>query len=153
MHKVNIVSEKEARSEKEITTYLDSLPKRTRADMETLHNHIMALMPECELWFLDGKDGTGKIVSNPSIGYGIQKLTYANGRTKDFYQIGISANTSGISVYIMGLTDKTYLPNHYAQDLQKASVTSYCIKFKKLLDLDFNTLERAITDGIKQTSD
>jgi hypothetical protein len=138
--------------ENEITAYLESLPKRKRTEMETLHNRISELLPECELWFLDGKDGNGKLVSNPSIGYGTQTLTYANGKTKKFYQIGISANASGISVYIMGLTNKTYLLNKYSQDLPKASVTGYCIKFKTLMDIDFATLERAVLDGVKQTN-
>jgi hypothetical protein len=138
--------------ENEITAYLESLPERKRTEMETLHNRIRELLPKCELSFLDGKDGNGKVVSNPSIGYGTQTLTYANGKTKKFYQIGISANASGISIYIMGLTDKTYLINKYSQDLPKATVTGYCIKFKTLLDIDFATLERAVLDGVKETS-
>jgi hypothetical protein len=138
--------------ENEITAYLERLLKRKRIEMETLHNRIRELLPACELWFLDGKDGNGKVVSNPSIGYGTQTLTYANGKSKKFYQIGISAKASGISVYIMGLTDKTYLLNKYSQDLPKASVTGYSIKFKTLMDIDFVTLERAVLDGVKQTS-
>jgi hypothetical protein len=58
------------------------------------------MMPVCKLWFLNGKDEKGKVVSNPNIGYGSQTLKYADGKTKEFYQIGISANTTGISVYI-----------------------------------------------------
>ena len=64
-----------------------------------LHQMISALIPTGKLWFLDGKDETGKTVSNPNIGYGSQAIKYANGTTKEFYQIGISANTTGISVY------------------------------------------------------
>ena len=30
------------------------------------------------------------------------------GKTREFYQIGLSANTTGISVYIMGIKDKKY---------------------------------------------
>lgn len=57
-----------------------------------LHQRILQLRKNCELWFIDGKDENGKIVSNPSIGYGIHKWKYADGSIKDFYQIGISAN-------------------------------------------------------------
>ncbi len=64
-------------------------------------------------WFLDEKDKTGKTVTNPSIGYGSQLVSYADASTPEFYQIGISANTTGISVYIMGLGDKTYLTDSY----------------------------------------
>lgn len=108
-------------------------------------------MPKCKLWFLDGKDAKGKVVTNPNIGYGIQTIKYADGKTKDFYQIGISANTTGISVYIMGLEDKKHLPETYGKTIGKASVTGYCIKFKTLKDIYIDILEVAIRDGVEQT--
>ena len=63
---------------------------------------MLKLMPKARLWFLDGKDEKGKEVSNPNIGYGVRTIQYADGKTKEFYQIGVSGNTTGISVYIMG---------------------------------------------------
>jgi hypothetical protein len=89
-------------------------------------------MPGCKLWFLDGKNDEGRIVSNPSIGYGLRTLEYANGNTREFYQMGLSANTTGISIYIMGIEDNKYLARTYGKELGKASVTGYCIKFKNL---------------------
>lgn len=136
----------------EISSYLLSLSDPKRAEMETLHNHIQKLLPKAKLWFLDGKDEKGKVVSNPNIGYGSQTMKYADGTTKEFYQIGISSNTSGISVYIMGLEDKKYLIQTYGDSIGKATVTGYCIKFKKLNDIDLDILEKAILDGVKQTS-
>jgi hypothetical protein len=108
-------------------------------------------MPACQLWFLDGKDDKGKTVSNPNIGYGSYSIKYANGTTREFYQIGLSANTSGISVYIMGIEDKTYLARTYGKNLGKASVTGYCIKFKTINDLNINILQAAIRDGVEIT--
>jgi hypothetical protein len=108
-------------------------------------------MPKCKLWFLDGRDDAGKIVCNPNIGYGLQIITYADGRTKDFYQIGMSANTTGISIYVLGLEDKKYLANTYGNRLGKASVTGYCIKFKKLKDINVDVLVEAIRYGVEQT--
>ena len=136
----------------DISSYLLSLPEPKRAEMESLHKHIQKLLPKAKLWFLDGKDEKGKVVSNPNIGYGSQTMKYADGSTKEFYQIGISANTSGISVYIMGLEDKKYLIQTYGDSIGKAAVTGYCIKFKKLKDINLDILERAILDGVKQTS-
>jgi len=112
---------------------------------------ILKTMPGCKLWFLDGKDSTGKIVSNPNIGYGLQTMTYADGTAKEFYQIGLSTNTTGISVYIMGLKDKTYLPRTYGKKLGQASVTGYCIKFKTLKDIHVDALEAAILSWVKAT--
>jgi hypothetical protein len=136
----------------QISDYLASQPERKRADMQTLHQMILKLMPECRLWFLDGTDETGKTVSNPNIGYGLRTITYADGRTREFYQIGLSANTSGISVYIMGLDDRTYLARTYGTELGKASVTGYCIKFSTLGNTNIAVLEAAIRDGVALTS-
>jgi hypothetical protein len=136
----------------QITAYLASQPDRKRADLQTLHALMQRLMPGTRLWFLDGKDPDGKTVSNPNIGYGFLTKAYADGRTKEFYQIGLSANTAGISVYIMGLDDRTYLPKTWSAKLGKATVTGYCIRFRSLRDIDLAVLGAAIKDGIAQTS-
>ena len=136
----------------QITEYIATQPEPKRREMLELHDIILALMPTCKLWFLDGKDEKGKAVSNPNIGYGSQAIKYANGKTKEFYQIGISANTTGISVYIMGIDDKKYLSQTFGQQLGKASVTGYCIKFKMLADVNVGVLKTAIQYGIRQTT-
>lgn len=134
--------------EEQIKKYIDSLPEPKRSDIDVLHKHILQFLPKNKLWFLDGKDDKGKIVSNPNIGYGLQTIKYADGKTKEFYQIGISANTTGISVYILGIKDKNYLTQTFGKELGKASVTGYCIKFKTLKDINIEILESAIRYGI-----
>jgi hypothetical protein len=138
--------------QKQIKEYIATQPEPKGSEMQQLHHIILALMPTCKLWFLDGKNEKGKTVSNPNIGYGSQTIKYANGKTKEFYQIGISANTTGISVYIMGVNDKKYLTQTFGQELGKASVTGYCIKFKTLTDIKIDVLKAAIQYGIEQTS-
>ncbi|MFM7021399.1 MAG: DUF1801 domain-containing protein [Flavobacteriales bacterium] len=101
--------------QEQIKAYIISQPEPKCSDMQTLNNLILKLMPACKLWFLDGKDEKGKVVSNPNIGYGSQSIKYADGTSREFYQIGLSANTTGISVYIMGIKDKTYLADTYAK--------------------------------------
>jgi hypothetical protein len=135
-----------------IKKYIHSQPESKRDDVEALHQRILHAMPKCKLWFLDGKDENGKVVANPQIGYGLQSIKYADGKTKEFYQIGISSNTTGISVYVMGIADKKYLPETYGKTIGKASVTGYCIKFKALRDINIDTLEVAIRDGVEQTT-
>ena len=128
----------------QIKAYIDAQAEPKRSDMQALHQLIMNLMPGCKLWFLDGRDSDGKIVSNPNIGYGSQVIRYADGKTRDFYQIGLSANKTAISVYIIGIKDKTYLANTFGKDLGKASVTGYCIKFKSIKDINLDILKDAI---------
>jgi hypothetical protein len=133
--------------QEQIKKYITSQPEQKRADMQALHRAILKAMPGCRLWFFDGKNSENKTVSNPNIGYGFQTITYADGKTREFYQIGISANTTGISVYILGMKDKKYLARTYGKKLGKASVSGYCIKFKMLKDVNIEILEAAIRDG------
>ena len=135
----------------QIQKYITSQPEPKRSDMQELHRIILEVMPACKLWFLDGKDSENKTVSNPNIGYGLHTMKYADGTTREFYQIGLSANKTGISVYIVGIKDKKYLAQTYGEKLGKASVTGYCIKFKALKNINIDILEAAIRDGVALT--
>ena len=134
--------------QKEIDDYIAGQPGPKRDDLRELHQRILQISPDCRLWFLDGRNEEGKIVSNPNIGYGFQTMKYADGTSRDFYQIGLSANTSGISAYVIGLEDKKYLAETYGAKLGKATVTGYCIRFKRLKDIDVDVLEEAIRFGL-----
>lgn len=134
--------------QEQINEYITSHEEPKRSDLENLHQIILELMPKCKLWFLDGKNDENKAVSNPNIGYGLHIMKYADGKTRDFYKIGMSANTSGISVYIMGIEDKKYLVNSFGEKIGKASMTSYCIKFKILDDINIEVLKEAIQSAL-----
>ncbi len=138
--------------QKQVAAYITSQPEPKLTEMQELHQLILQVLPKCKLWFLDGKDDKGKIVSNPNIGYGSYTIKYADGSTREFYQIGLSANTAGISVYIMGIKDKKYLPDTYGKKLGKATVTGYCIKFKTVKDINGNMLQEAILYGVNATN-
>ncbi len=137
--------------QEQITEYIASQPEQKSSDMQELHRVIQEVMPGTQLWFLDGRNSGNKTVSNPNIGYGLRTIAYADGTTKDFYQIGMSANTTGISVYILGIADKNHLPQTYGGKLGKASITGYCIKFRKLKDIDLEVLKAAILDGLEKS--
>jgi hypothetical protein len=137
----------------QINEYIASQPEPKHTDMQELHAFILQVLPGCKLWFLDGKNSENKTVSNPNIGYGAYTIKYADGKTREFYQIGMSANTTGISVYVLGIEDKTYLAQEYGKQIGKASVTGYCIKFKSLKDINMDILEAAIRYGVKATSE
>jgi len=135
----------------QIKNHIAAQPEPKRSDMQKLHGIVRGIMPGCRLWFLDGRDESGRTVSNPSIGYGVQTMKYADGKTREFYQIGISANTTGISVYIMGMNDRKFLAETYGKKLGKASVTGYCIKFRTLENIDVDVLADAMRYGVEQT--
>ena len=137
--------------QEQIKDYIANQPEPKRSDMQALHDMTVRVSPECKLWFLDGKNDEGKIVSNPNIGYGSRDHKYADGTISEFYQIGLSANKTGISVYILGIEDKKYLAEAFGKDLGKASVTGYCIRFKTLKDINTDVLEAAIRFGFEET--
>lgn len=133
--------------------YITSQPEPKRSDMQILHRRILQILPGCKLWFEDGRNTEGRIVSNPNVGYGSYTIKYANGTTREFFQVGMSANTTGISIYILGIEDKKYLPQTYGKEIGKASVTGYCIKFNNLKDINIDILEAAIRDGVEITNE
>jgi hypothetical protein len=137
----------------QIKKYIARQPEPKRSDLQRLHRLTMQVSPQCKLWFADGKDSKNKTVSNPTIGYGLHKIEYADGKRREVFRIGVSGNKTGISVYILGLEDKKYLAKTYGKKIGKASVTGYCIRFKTLNDINIDTLEAAIRYGLAAEND
>lgn len=135
--------------QEQIEKYISSQPEPKRSNMQDLHLLMLKVLPGGKLWFDNGKNAENKTVSNPTIGYGSHTIKYADGKTRDFFQIGLSANKTGISVYILGIKDRTYLAKTYGKKLGKASVTGYCIRFKTLKDINIDILEAAIRYGVE----
>jgi len=136
---------------KQINSYIGSLDSNISIDIKFIHEWLLKTYPNFQIWFLDGKNEHGKVIANPNIGYGQSAIHYADGSTKEFYRIGLSANKTGISVYIMGLPDKYYLIDNFSSRLGKAKITSYCIKFKSLKDISVPVLLEAIQFGFSQS--
>lgn len=134
--------------QEQIKKYIASQPEPKRSDMQELHRITLQVLPDCKLWFHDGKNSKNKTISNPTIGYGIHTIKYASGKTREFFQIGMSANKIGISVYLLGIKDRTYLARTYGKKLGKASVSGYCIRFKTLRDINTGILEAAMRYGV-----
>ena len=107
-----------------VEAYLAGLPEPKQAEVRQLHALIRAEFPDRRLWFSDGTNADGKVVANPNIGYGAYLITYANGSSREFYRVGLSANSGGISVYVLGLEDRTYLARTYGAVIGKARLRS-----------------------------
>ncbi|HQW36494.1 MAG TPA: DUF1801 domain-containing protein [Thermoflexales bacterium] len=136
-------------TQEQIEKYIASQPEPKQSDMQELHRLILQVLPKSKLWFTDGKNSEGKTIANPGIGYGLYTIKYADGTTREFYQIGLSANKTGISVYVMDIKDKTYLAKTYGEKLGKASVSGYCIRFKTIKDINLDALQAAIRYGVE----
>jgi len=135
--------------QKQVKDFIASQPGPKRSDVQVLHDIILRLNPRCKLWFVDGKNAEGKVVSNPDIGYGSRDHKYADGTVGEFFKIGLSPHKTGISVYILGIEDKKFLAETFGKEIGKASVTGYCIRLKKLEDINLDVLEAAIRFGFE----
>jgi hypothetical protein len=49
---------------------------------------------------------------------------------------------------VLGLDDKTYLARTYGGSIGKASITGYCIKFRRLAVINVDVLQAAIHYGM-----
>src|SRR5690348_11913903 len=132
----------------QVEAYLASQPEPKQADLRRLHAHILAGFPGCRLWFTDGTNADGRVVANPNIGYGACTITYAEGSSRGLYRIGLSANTTGISVYVLGLDNKTDRSRSDGGSIGKARVTRYCLKFLHLAVINGDVLHAAIRYGM-----
>ncbi|MBP5982384.1 MAG: DUF1801 domain-containing protein [Fluviicola sp.] len=136
----------------EIHHFISQQDSAKQHDLLQLHELMLTILPTGKLWMEDGKNEAGKVVTNPTIGYGNQTLLLAKGKSREMFQIGISANTSGISIYLIGIRNKLDLAHQFGAQLGKAKVTGYCIKFKQLADIEVSVLAEAICLGIALTN-
>lgn len=136
----------------QIENHIAALPEPKQGEMRRLHALIVEGAPGCELWFLDGTNEEGRQIANPNIGYGRYTIRYANGTVRDWYQVGLSATKSGISVYVLDREDKAFLARTYGASIGKAKVTGYCISFKCLADVDLTVLLAAIFGSLRSES-
>lgn len=130
--------------QQQVEKYLTALPEAKQTEMRKLHSLLLQLILNGKLWFDDGKDDNNKTVTNPTIGYGSLTMKYASGKTREVFRIGLSATSTGISVYLLGLNDKKHLADTYEKRLGKAKVTGYCISFKTLNNINLEVLEEAL---------
>lgn len=131
-----------------VEAYLAGQPEPKQTDLRRLHGRVLEDFPDCRVWFDDGLNEAGAVVANPTIGYGEYTVTHADGSTRPFFRIGLSATSAGISVYVLGLEDKTFLRSTYGPTIGKADVTGYCIRFRRLSAIDVDVLRAAIRHGM-----
>jgi hypothetical protein len=138
-------------AQSQIQSHFAQLENSKSFELQQLHNFIVLINPKCKLWFDNGINDEGKVVTNPTIGYGLQTLHYAKGETKKFFQIGICATSTGISIYLIGLKDKNILKETFSNTLGKSIITGYCVKYKRFSELNPESLTKLILFGFSRT--
>ena len=118
---------------KTVEEYLAEIQEPKRSEMVQLDALIRRILPDHERLMFAG-----------IIGYGPFHYKYPSGREGDWYKVGLVANKTGISVYVMAGDKGGYLAEQAKPFLGKAVVGKSCIRFKKLSDLNLFALEELL---------
>ncbi|HEU5474569.1 MAG TPA: DUF1801 domain-containing protein [Actinophytocola sp.] len=117
--------------------YLDALPEPRRTDLRALHELIRGAVPELEPTMRFGIPA-----------YGAYHYRYASGREGDSAVISFASNKRYVSLYVTGGPPGGYLAESYAPRLPNASVGKSCIRFRRLSDLDRDTLVSLFKEAV-----
>jgi hypothetical protein len=115
-------------------------------DLKRLDKLIRAAAPNLEPFFLEADTMTG-------LGYGRYHYRYASGREGDSCVVGLANQKNYMSLYVCVTKDGKYLPERYAKRLGKASCGKSCIRFKKLDDLDLDTVTALLKEAAQLGGD
>ena len=113
--------------------YFESLPPERRKALETIHNFIKETAPSLKPNFLYNMPG-----------YGNFKYKNYKKEVLDWPTISLASQKNYISLYICAIDGKEYVAEKYKTELGKTSVGKSCIRFKKVEDLNLDTLKKII---------
>lgn len=114
--------------------YIAMLTEERREAIEFLDKLIKETVPNQKRFF-----------AYNMLGYG--KFKYKNYKKEiiDWPIIALASQKNYISLYVCALDkDKTYLAEKYKDELGKVSVGKSCIRFKKLDDLNLETVKNVL---------
>lgn len=117
-----------------VEEYLDALAEPKRSEISTLHDLIVKNAPAFAL------ERAGAM-----LGYGRYHYRYESGREGTSHRIALSANKTGISLYVSAVDEGGWLAEQ-AKDVlgKKVSVGKSCIRMKRLADVDLGALATLI---------
>jgi len=115
--------------------YIAEVEDTRRADIQRLHDLIREVAPELEPTMEFGM-----------MGYGKYHYKYASGREGDWMKLGIANNKQYISLYCCSADERGYVAERYRDRLPKANIGKSCVRFKRLTELDEETLRELIRE-------
>ncbi len=116
-----------------IKEYFDALPEDRRGIMEFLDKFIKETAPSLKPNFLYNMPG-----------YGSFKCKNSKKELIDWPTIGVASQKNYISLYVCAVDKNGYIAEQYKNALGKANVGKSCISFKKIEDLNLDTLKKII---------
>ena len=115
--------------------YIAEVEEKRRADIQALHDMVREEAPELEPTMEFGM-----------LGYGKYHYKYKSGREGEWMKIGIANNKQYISLYSCAADEDGYVAERYRGRLPKANIGKSCVRFKRLSDLDEETLRELIRE-------
>ena len=113
--------------------YIAMLNDDRREIIEFLDKLIKETVPNMDRWFAYNMLGYGKF---HYVDYKKQEV--------DWPVIALASQKNYVSLYVCAVGDGEYLAEKYKDELGKVSVGKSCIRFKKLDDLNLDTVKKVL---------
>lgn len=116
-----------------VKEYLHALPPERKDVMEFLHAFIQKTVPKLKPHF-----------AYNMLGYG--SFPYKNYKKEaiEWPIVALASQKNYISLYVCAVKNKQYIAEIYKKDLGKVSVGKSCIRFKKIEDVNLDTLKSVL---------
>ncbi len=118
---------------KTMKEYFQALPPDRREAMEFLDAFIRKTAPKLKPYFSYNMPGYGAF---PYRNYKNEQIEWP--------VIALASQKNYISLYVCAVEKGKYIAEMYKKDLGKVSVGKSCIRFKKISDLDLDTLKKVL---------
>lgn len=115
--------------------YIAEVEEKRRDDIQQFHDLIRKTAPELEPTMEFGM-----------LGYGKFHYKYKSGREGDWMKVGVANNKQYISLYCCSADERGYVAERYKDRLPKANIGKSCVRFRRLSDLDQETLTELIRE-------
>lgn len=113
--------------------YIAMLPDDRREAIEELDSIIKSTVPSLKRFF-----------AYNMLGYGKFKYTNYKKEELDWPIVALASQKNYMSLYVCAIGDGEYVAEKFKDELGKVSVGKSCIRFKKLEDLNIETVKKVL---------
>ena len=130
--------------------YIKSLPAEVRADIAQLDTAISEVMSDHVKTLWEGRFWGGS--DQHIIGFGDWSYQRSDGKTVEWFIVGLASQKHYISVYVNAADEDGYLVEKYADKLGGAKIGKSSISFESLDDIDLDVLLDLVAKANQQMS-
>jgi len=131
------------KTKKDISAYIDSLPDELHQSIKHLDKIISEIMVGHSRVLWEGTLWGG--TKQEIIGYGDYTINLSRGKKSEWFMVGLAIQKNYISIYVNAVEDGQYVAEKYRSELGKVKVGKSSISFKRLADLNMDTLQKVIS--------